>query len=447
MSHGDEPIESIDADPPDPREVVAFETARRERAIPIRASDLVRRLASGPDLAPGERLLWDRLAALLAAVLHHEFFGWVQGLKDAYTPLDPDRDYAWIEGGTLDRGASSDERFLQRFDVALRRANFSRLELSAVEEAIRSPNELGLNYVPNIELFEHLRVYVRGRTHVRRQFRSVRTGFRRKSTLLEAFQRMIVVLKFREGRDLGEHARSDVLYIRLFKDVPFVDMEMHLPEQATRVRMRAIDKAQIASPLVVGLPLFAFKLLTASLVSPLAVGGILAGPITAGVKSFFGFQNAKQRHMHRMIRSLYYLTLANNGSVVSWVIDAAEDEEFKEALLAYYALWRAGAEAEEWDRRRLDAEVERWLRDATGRDVDFEADDALGKLVRLGLVQDRPGGFHIPPIERALAILDEQWDDLFRFNTKGEAARRPGSARPAGLGPSGPGLVGSPSGG
>jgi hypothetical protein len=29
---------------------------------------------------------------------------------------------------------------------------------------------------------------------------------------------------------------------------------MHLPEQGTKVRMRWIDKAQIASPLVVGSP-------------------------------------------------------------------------------------------------------------------------------------------------------------------------------------------------
>ena len=40
----------------------------------------------------------------------------------------------------------------------------------------------------------------------------------------------------------------------MFKDVPHVDMEMHLPEQGTKVRMRWIDKAQIASPLVMGLP-------------------------------------------------------------------------------------------------------------------------------------------------------------------------------------------------
>ncbi len=413
----DDPIETIDAPPPDPRDMVAFATERRERVIPIRTSDLVRRLTAAADLAPSERLAWERFSRLLASLLHHEFHSWVEELKDAYTPLDPDRDFVVLEGGTRDRTESSDEVFLQRLDTTLRRANFSALELSAVREAIESPNELGLNYAPNIELFEHLRVYVRGRTHVRRQYRNVGSMFRRKTVMLDAFQRMIVVLKFRPDQDLGEHARTDVIYMRLFKDVPFVDMEMHLPEQATRVRMRAIDKAQIASPLIVGLPLFAFKLLTASLLSPIALGGVLVAPISAGVRSFFGFRRAKQQHMHRMIRSLYYLTLANNGSVVSWVIDAAEDEEFKEVLLAFYHLWRAGEDAETWDRSQLDKHVEEWLHDVTGRDIDFDAGDAMRKLLRFGLVQERPNGLRSVPIERALQRLDEQWDDLFRYKS------------------------------
>ncbi|GIW88704.1 MAG: hypothetical protein KatS3mg108_3028 [Isosphaeraceae bacterium] len=447
MSLGDQPIESIEAEPVTPREIVAFETSQRQRAIPLRGPDLLRSLANAPDLSPAERLLWYRFARLLAALLHHQFFEFAQDLLDSYAPLDPDRDTARIPGATPDRTESSDEQFLQRLDLALQRANFSQLELSAVEAAIRSPNELGLTYIPNIELFEHLRVYVRGRTQVRRLFRSWRTGFRRRSTLLDAFQRMIVVLKFREGRSLDEHARTDVLYLRLFKNVPFVDMEMHLPEQATRVRMRVIDKAQIASPLIVGLPLFAFKLLTASLVSPMAIGGILAGPISAGVKSFFGFQNAKQRHMHRMIRSLYYLTLATNSSVIHWISDAAEDEDFKEVALAYFLLWRAQAHAQLWDRDQLDAEAERWLQRISGRDVDFDAHDALNKLLRLGLIQQLPAGLHVLPIEHAIASLSQQWDHQFRPPQAEPTPSLPTAHPTSGREPSGPGLVGTPTAG
>ena len=110
--------------------------------------------------------------------------------------------------------------------------------------------------------------------------------------------------------------------------------------------MRWIDKAQIASPFMVSIPTMAMKILGAGLFSLSA----LAYPIwgldhrarsAAAVNSFFGFHRAKQKHLLLMIQKLYYLTLANNASVLTRLIDSAEDEEYKEAMLAYYFLWRA----------------------------------------------------------------------------------------------------------
>ncbi len=114
---------------------------------------------------------------------------------------------------------------------------------------------MGLTYVPDFTLFEHLRVYVRGYTRIIRECRERQDAVPASGRwLLDAYQRLVIALKFKEGSKLGPNVRSDVLYLRMFKDVPHVDMEMHLPEQGTRVRMRWIDKAQIASPLVMGLP-------------------------------------------------------------------------------------------------------------------------------------------------------------------------------------------------
>ena len=132
----------------------------------------------------------------------------------------------------------------------------------------------------------------------------------------------------------------------MFKDVPHVDMEMHLPEQGTKVKMRWIDKAQIASPVVMGVPALTMKLLGLSLAAmgnPMLLAPLAIAPISAGVNSFFGFQRAKHKHLSSMIRNLYYLTLANNGSVLTRLIDSAEEEEYKETMLAYFFLWQAVA--------------------------------------------------------------------------------------------------------
>jgi hypothetical protein len=387
-----------------------------ERSIPIRTGDLTRLLLAQPDLARDEREQLAQFSKLICAIFYYQFHIWQTELKERYAPLDPDTDCIFLKGHSQALTHGADEAFLGAFETALIRANYRLLESSTLEYAIQAPNEMGLTYIPNLGLFEHLRVYVRGSAKIVRTRRDPRKLLRKQELTLDGYQRVIIALKFRDGTDLGPYARSDVLYLRLFKDVPHVDLEMHLPEQGTRVKMRLRDKAQIASPLVIGLPTLAFKLLFASLVSPWAIGGVLLGPISAGLNSFFGFQRAKQRHLHHMIRHLYYLTLASNASVINHLIDSAQDEEFKEAVLAYYFLWRHRDDPEPWDKERLDAHIEAFITAKTGLEIDFEIGDALDKLTRLGLLQrTAQDHLHAVPIDRALTILDEQWDSYFRY--------------------------------
>lgn len=400
---------------------VPIDARSRDRAIPIRPGDLTRMLAAEPGLAPTDRLLFGQFARLLGAILHYEFLHWLNELKDLYAPLDPDTDCVDLEQGTPELTEGSDEAFLKPFEAALVRANYRPLKMEVLEHAIRAPNEMGLNYIPNFALFEHLKVYVRGHARIARVVRGLRTGFKRREVLHPGYQRMILILKFRPHAKLDHYVRTDVLYLRLFKDVPHVDMEMHLPEQGTRVQMRAIDKAQIASPFVTFPTTLALKAIGGMLglisLPTLAIGGILAAPITAGVNSFFGFRRAKQRHLHYMIRHLYYLTLANNASVITRLVDCAEEEEYKEALLAYYILWRRRDEPEPWTSARLDAAVEDLIKAKAGLAIDFEVADALAKLSRLGLAQaDGQGRLRAVALDEALATLDRRWDDYFGYN-------------------------------
>ncbi len=286
-----------------------------------------------------------------------------------------------------------------------------------IRAAVEAPNELGLNYVPDFTQFDHLRVYARGFTKIVRVSRSVRTKYRKRTIVLDAYQRLVVVLKFKEGRDkkLGPEVRSDKVYLRMFKDVPHVDMEMHLPEQGTKVRMRWMDKAQIASPLLIGVPTAAAKFLLAAVISPALLGTVIVAPFSAGVNSFFGFQRAKQKHLSHMIRSLYYLTLANNSSVLTRLIDSAEEEEYKETLLSYFFLWRHHDPDQGLRVDALDRKIESFLKDLTGCEINFEISDALNKLYRLNLARlDDEGRLIASPLKEALAHLDVLWAESGR---------------------------------
>jgi hypothetical protein len=421
---GDDPLDGAGAAVVECDEGVDVESSQfslpsidvRERALPIRQGDLTRLLLAEPGLSADEREKLTQFGRLLGATFHNEFYDKLRELKELYAPLDPDSDYVPLRNCTLARTGHSDEDFLTPFQAALDRANYSPLALDVIEDAVSAPNELGLTYVPDFSLFEHLRVYVRGFTQITRECRNASTRFRKRKVTLDAYQRMVVALKFKEGLALGPFVRSDVLYLRMFKDVPHVDMEMHLPEQGTKVRMRWIDKAQIASPLVMGIPTMVVKMVIGGLVSPFALGGILIAPITAGINSFFGFHRARRKHLYSMIHRLYYLTLANNASVLTRLIDSAEDEDYKEAMLAYFFLWRALGGPSPWKVSTLDRQIEQYLAAKTGVSINFEVTDALSKLFHLGLAHRDPlGQVHATPIDQALRELDRRWDDTFRF--------------------------------
>jgi hypothetical protein len=155
--------------------------------------------------------------------------------------------------------------------------------------------------------------------------------------------------------------------------------------------------------------------------------GLLAGTLGYGVKSFFGYLRTQQKYQLNLTRSLYYQNLDNNAGVLFRLLDEAEEQECREAFLAYYFLWRhAGAEG--WTSERLDGEIESFLEREIDVKVDFEVGDALAKLRRLQLIEEQaPGCWRAMPIERALSALDRCWDDLFCH----EPAAARGSAKVA----------------
>ncbi len=73
------------------------------------------------------------------------------------------------------------------------------------------------------------------------------------------------------------------------------------------------------------------------------------------MRSFRGYLQTKERYQLSLTESLYYKNLDNNAGVLMRLIDEAEEQENREALLAYFFLRRelapAGLAAEQLDRR------------------------------------------------------------------------------------------------
>ena len=51
-------------------------------------------------------------------------------------------------------------------------------------------------------------------------------------------------------------------------------------------------------------------------------------------------------------------------------------------------------------------------------DLDFDVEDALFKLKRIGLGTETDGKWAVISLEKALSRIDELWDGVFEYNQK-----------------------------
>jgi hypothetical protein len=118
-------------------------------------------------------------------------------------------------------------------------------------------------------------------------------------------------------------------------------------------------------------------------------------------------------HQKELADNVYYRNINNNAGIFDYIIGAAEEQECKEAFLAYYFLGTAPSAPTQHE---LDQRIESWLKETFAVDIDFEVGDALRKLDRLGLLRRDGARLSVPPPDEALARLDFHWDNYFQFN-------------------------------
>ncbi|MDC1288029.1 DUF3754 domain-containing protein, partial [Gammaproteobacteria bacterium] len=105
-----------------------------------------------------------------------------------------------------------------------------------------------------------------------------------------------------------------------------------------------------------------------------------------------------------------FKNLDNNAGVFHRLVNEAEAEESKEALLAYYFLL---VSPQALTKAELDRQVERWFETKWGCSIDFEVEDALQKLRTLGLVEEFDDRLKSVDLEHGIKLLDQRWDNYF----------------------------------
>jgi hypothetical protein len=411
----------------------------RERFIPFRKADVVTMCAD--EVPPEERESFQTFAELLASLLHHEFRGRLEALKDAYHPFDPDADTrTLVEIGPAERHAAQ-RHLVDELTALAEDANFERISTDDLGRAFAEESLMKVRLEADFDDFEDVVFYRRGE-HTRQEEVKYLFGLRRRTIEFTNYGKVLVYVKFKDAAhfEAGNRDVDDLPFtpgstiIKLFQDVPRADLEMLFPN--ARVRMRLIDKLLIGVPAVVsGIIVVVTKLVAALLPVLLLLAfwlGVRREPVEldqaqlialgAGLATFGGylvrqftkFKNRKIKFMKALSENLYFRNLDNDAGVFHHLLDAAEEEEAKEAVLAYHFLRLADRPltAAELDQRIEDWFVRRW--DAR---FDFEVDDGVGKLRRLRLVDDDgQGRLTAVTLDEAKRRLDQTWDNLFAYH-------------------------------
>jgi hypothetical protein len=409
--------------------------------IALHAADLVRMLGDEPSVTIFEREHFQRLCLLLQATIHHEYHSRLCKLKEDYAPFDPDDDGPGRGSLTDEERADRCSEMFADFDSLLVRANYRRLSREEIEGAIRSPSNTGLRLRFNLDLFDRLEVYVRGSCELPRPIVAGRLrlplfadGTRNVPTTIPGYRRMALIFRLRKRSLLTDPLDTRAIVLKLFKDIPQDDVETLLP--GASVTIGPFEQAQIVVPTLSGIALTFFKLLKgaalvafAGIYGLLAFLGLVSGVIGYGIRSFYSYLRTREKHQLCLTRHLYFQNLDNNAGVIYHLLAEAEEQDFREAILAWWLLWRGGMN--DATPEQIDAAAEQWLARRGGLKADFEIGDALEKLQRLQIAHESAGRWRAVAIEEALAALDRAWDEQFNYQQRSPRARH--RAQPQGF--------------
>jgi hypothetical protein len=386
-------------------------------------------------LSEDDQNLFRKFCNFLGNLIHFEFHHQVETLKNCYFPFNPDADTRLKYDHSEQEKKELQKKLVETLAEVLNAANFQKITEADLEEALAEESLFKIRLGVDFNDFEEVIFYQRGESF-KEEIKIKYFGLKKTPLRFTNYDRVIIYIKFKE-EDYFKAKDQKTLYftpgstiIKLFQNVPKADLEMLFPN--SEVRMKTIDKLIIGIPAVVsGIVVITTKLgasilLIASIISfwlglskqevriePQHLIALGLGLATLGLflfKQINKFKNRKIKFMKALSDNLYFKNLDNNTGVFHHLIDAAEEEEFKEAILAYYFLL---VENRDLTKTELDDTVERWFESEHNCRINFEIEDALYKLERWGIINLDKNIIRRKNLNDALQQLDKIWDNIF----------------------------------
>ncbi|XP_074272759.1 uncharacterized protein LOC141596482 [Silene latifolia] len=255
-------------------------------------------------------------------------------------------------------------------------------------------------------------------------WRMLKVGFSiifSKSILQEPAFEELILLYTEEPGDASDTEKSEIpsLQLKIYEKIPVPDLPVIFPHK--KLSFRIIDTVRLDIASIVGLLAFGinyrFENVSSSpsaiMLDVIAATALIVLLIRVGL----GYKQTWDRYELLVNRTLYEKTLASGFGSVHFLLDASEQQQYKECILAYAILLKA--ETNQFPcRKSLGEECERFLYKAFREKVQMPVDKAVDMLIKFGLVQEQTitgkNTLQVVPSSVAYDTLRERWDCLLR---------------------------------
>jgi hypothetical protein len=413
----------------------------RDRVIPVRKPDLLEGLVAQRRLDEAGQAALRQLARMLGAILHYQYFEELDRLREAYFHFDPELD-PQTKGAVKDLDAAY-RSLSAEFVRVLTEANFIELSHDEITSAFAERALVRVKIKAPVEDYRDVRMFRRGH-HSETIEVPVWFGLRRRPLEVVVYDDVVLMVAtkpdgakpantrkaFAGVRREEKKIRGGAVLFKYFRHIARADLKALFPN--VRVVLSLSDHFTLGVPAIVGGVPILIKLASTATVLFLVAGFYLGLTGTVGdhdveralaalsglfalgaflLQQWGNFHRQSLIHQKQLTDNIYYRNVNNNSGIFNYLIGEAEEQDWKEALLAYYGLLTA---AEPLTREALEARIEELLAHAFGVSADFEIDDALARLKRLDLLGETDGRFSVPPLPDALARLGKAWEGFLR---------------------------------
>ncbi|WVZ14271.1 hypothetical protein V8G54_011837 [Vigna mungo] len=225
-----------------------------------------------------------------------------------------------------------------------------------------------------------------------------------KNTIQEpTFDRIIVVYRPASTKSKQERA----IYVKHFKNIPMADMEIVLPEKKNP-GLTPMDWVKFLGSAIVGLAAVGSSL-DVDKADLRVIGAILSTVIGYFVKTYFTFQQNLVQYQNLITQSMYDKQLDSGKGTLLHLCDDVIQQEVKEVIISFFILMEQGKA----NRQDLDKWCEELIKEEFGESCNFDVDDAVQKLEKLGIVtKDVINRYQCVGLKRANEIIGTTTEEL-----------------------------------